>query len=157
MTLAEVRHALGRDYSVDARDGSYTELGWNFSSLTVGFQRGRAVLVSTTLRTQKASSGAGPGALWPRVVHAYPGGRCTFNFVNYFWRLEYLVPHRGSSQTVFSLREVYDEQKAKLTGYQVVEATVRTPYRPLPEFAPGWGDRCADGWSKTAIPERRQR
>jgi hypothetical protein len=156
MTLAQVEHALGRDYLVDAREPDYLELGWNFSSWTVGFQRGRAVLVSTTLRSQKARAGAGPGASWPRVVHAYPGGRCTFNYVNYFWRVEYLVPHRGGTQTLFTFRDVYDEQKAQVTGYVVTEASVRTAYRRLPEFAPNWADRCADGWSKTALPLRRQ-
>jgi hypothetical protein len=152
MTLAQVKRALGRDYLVDDRESDYVELGWNFSSLSVGFQRGRAVLVSTTLRSQRTPGGAGPGAQWLKVVRAYPGGRCSFKFVNYFWRLEYLVPHQGGTQTLFTFRELYDEQKGAVTSYQVADATVRTPYRPLPEFAPGWQDRCGEGWAKSALP-----
>ena len=63
------------------------------------------MLVSTTVHAQRTTTGAGPGAPWLEVVHAYPGGRCTFNFVNYFWRLEYLVPHRGGTQTLFVFRD----------------------------------------------------
>jgi hypothetical protein len=86
------------------------------------------------------------------VVHAYPGGRCTFNYVNYFWRLEYLVPHSGGSQTLFVFKDVYDEAKAQTTGYVVTEAIVRTPYERLPEFAPGWHDGCAAGWANAIVP-----
>jgi len=156
MTVAQVKHSLGRDYVVNTRDNGYLELGWNFGSSTVGFKSSRAVLVSTTVYAQRTAAGAGPGALWLRVVHAYPGGRCTFNYVNYFWRVEYLVPHRGGTQTLFAFREVYNRVKAKLTGYSVLEVSVRTPYERLPEFAPGWRDQCATGWANTAVPRLKQ-
>jgi len=152
MTVAQVKHLLGQGYSVDERRPGYLELGWNFASWSVGFEKSRAVLVSTTIRGQKTAAGAGPGALWPKGVHAYPGGRCTFHYVNYFWRLEYLVPHSGGSQTLFVFRDVYDEAKAQTTGYVVTEAIVRTPYEPLPEFAPGWRDGCAAGWAQATVP-----
>jgi hypothetical protein len=156
MTLAQVKHALGGDYLVDDRGANYLELGWNYASWTVAFQNGRAVLVSTTVRAQRTTSGAGPGATWQKVVHAYPGGRCTFNFVNYFWRVEYLVPHVGGTQTLFVFRDVFDEKQGKVTGFEVVEATVRKPFKPLPEFGSGWRDRCADGWAQTSVPRLRQ-
>ena len=152
MTVAQAKHALGSAYSVDVREPGYLELGWNFASWSVGFEKGRAVLVSTTVHGQRTSTGAGPGADWPKVVHAYPGGRCTFNFVNYFWRAEYLVPHAGGSQTLFLFRDVYDRTKGRTTGWVVSEATVRTPYQPLPEFQTGWRDGCATGWKQDAIP-----
>jgi hypothetical protein len=152
MTVAQVKHVLGSGYSVDERKPGYLELGWNFASWTVAFKQQRAVLVSTTVRGQRTTTGAGPGALWPKVVHVYPGGRCTFKLVNYSWRLEYLVPHRGGSQTLFVFKDIYDEAKAETTGYDVTEAIVRTPYEPLPEFASGWRDGCAAGWAKATVP-----
>jgi hypothetical protein len=151
MTVVQVKHALGSGDLVDVRKPGYLELGWNFASWTVGFQKSRAVLVSTTVHGQKTTTGAGPGAAWPRVVHAYPGGRCTFQLVNYTWRLEYLVPHRGGSQTLFVFREIFDDT-GDVDAYQVVEAVVRTPYEPLPEFAPGWHDQCAAGWAQAKVP-----
>jgi hypothetical protein len=156
MTLAQVKHSLGHDYLVNSRDNGYLELGWNFASWTVGFKKSHVVLVSTTLRAQRTPAGAGPGALWLRVVRAYPGGRCTFKFVNYFWRVEYLVPHRGGTQTLFVFRDVFDRAKGKLTGYSVLEVSVRTPYERLPEFTPGWRDQCATGWATTAVPRLKQ-
>ncbi len=156
MTLSQVEHVFGRDYIVDARSPDYLELGWNYATWAVGFQRGRAVLVSTTLHTQRTTAGAGPGAPWLKVVHAYPGGRCTFNGLSYHWRLEYLVPHRGGTQSLFVFREVYDETQGRVTGYEAVEATVRKPFKPLPEFASGWRWPCLEGWAKTELPQHRQ-
>ena len=156
MTVAQVKHALGRDYLVNSRNRGYLELGWNFGSWTVGFKSGRVVLVSTTLRAERTRAGAGPGALWLRVLHAYPGGRCTFRLANYFWRVEYLVTHRGGTQTLFVFRDVFNRAKGKLTGYSVLEVDVRTPYERLPEFAPGWRDQCASGWANTAVPRLKQ-
>ena len=156
MTVAQVKHSLGRGYLVNSRDNGYLELGWNFGSWTVGFESNRVVLVSTTIRAQRTKAGAGPGALWLRVLHAYPGGRCTFKLVNYFWRVEYLVPHRGGTQTLFVFRDVFNRAKGKLTGYSVLEVSVRTPYERLPEFAPGWRDQCATGWATTAVPRLKQ-
>ena len=152
MTLAAVKRAFGRDYLVNKRENGYLELGWNFGSWTVAFEKGRVVLVSTTLAAQRTTAGAGPGAAWLKVVQAYPGGRCTFRFVNYFWRPEYLVPHRGGTQTLFLFRDVFNTRENDVTGYRVLEVSVRTPYERLPEFAPDWRDHCASGWADTNLP-----
>lgn len=156
MTLSQVEHVFGRDYLVDQRGADYLELGWNYATWTVGFQRGRAVLVSTTVRAQRTTSGAGPGTSWRRVVHAYPGGRCTFNELSYHVRLEYLVPHRGGTQTLFTFRDVYDEKQGRVTGWEAVDATVRKPFKPLPEFAPGYRWQCLEGWAQTNLPQHGQ-
>jgi hypothetical protein len=156
MTAAQVKRALGRDYLVNKRENGYLELGWNFGNWTVAFQKGRVVLVSTTLHAQRTTAGAGPGAAWLKVVHTYPGGRCTFKFVNYFWRPEYLVPHRGGTQTLFFFRDVFNTEKRELTGYSVLEVTVRAPFERLPEFAPDWRDHCASGWADTNVPALKQ-
>lgn len=156
MTRAQVTRLLGGDYLVNKRGDGYLELGWDLGSWTVGFEKSRVVLVSTTLRAQRTAAGAGPGAAWLRVVRAYPGGRCTFNFVNYFWRPEYLVPHRGGTQTLFVFRDVFDEKLNDVTGFRAIEVTVRTPYERLPEFAPDWRDQCAPGWASTEVPRLNQ-
>ena len=48
MTQAQVQRVLGRDSFVNAREGTYTELAWDFASWTVGFKGRRAVQVSTS-------------------------------------------------------------------------------------------------------------
>jgi hypothetical protein len=156
MTLAQVKRSLGRDYLVNKRENGYLELGWSFGSWTVAFQKGRVVLVSTTAHAQRTTAGAGPGTAWLKVVHAYPGGRCAFKFVNYFWRPEYLVPHRGGTQTLFLFRDVFNTEKRELTGYSVLEVSVRTPYERLREFAPDWRDHCSSGWADTNVPRLKQ-
>ena len=142
MTLAQVKHVLGSGYSVDERDSPATSSSAGTSRAGRStFEQQRAVLVSTTVRgaadddRRRAGSALAEGRRTP-----IPGGRCTFKLVNYY--LAARVPRAApaaASQTLFVFaRTSYDEAKAETTGYQVIEAIVRTPYEPLPEFAPGW-------------------
>jgi hypothetical protein len=160
MTRADVERALGHDYLVNERGSNYLQLGWNFGSWTVELvAKGRTyhvVRVSTTLRSQRTPKGTGPGASWSSVVHAYPGGRCTFKFGGGTFLPEYLVPHPGGTQTLYTFHDVYDARQALVTGERVVEVYVRSPFKPLPEFAPNWRDQCAPGWGNTNVPRLRQ-
>ncbi len=169
MTPAQVKAKLGKDFLVNERatvgGAPYFELGWSFSSWTVAFVKHggtfRAVRVATTERSQKTSKGVGPGTYWLALVHAYPHGVCTFgssavglpseNKIGFF--LEYLVPHAVGTQTIYLLKEVYNETTQQVANYRVLEVHVRTPFVAIPEFAPGpW--RCAPGWESTKTPER---
>jgi hypothetical protein len=157
MTPPQVKRLLGPGFLVNARDAGYVEFGWNFSSWAVGFKANHVVLVSTTLHSQRTTSGIGPGSKWPRLVRAYPHGLCTFEQAGGLYELEYLVPHKGGTQTVYRLQSRYNRHLARITDYHVIEVRVRTPYERLPEFAPGWRDQCAPDWRTAAIPSLRQR
>jgi len=150
MTKSQVERVLGRAQLVNARQGAYTEYAWDFATWTVGFQGGRAVQVSTTLRSQRTIKRIGVGSTWRGVVHAYPGGRCSTAVIfggnghpvdEY---PEYLVGRKGGTQTIWKFRD-------KVPAV-VDEVFVRTPFRRLPEFAPGWDYQCADGWETAAHP-----
>jgi hypothetical protein len=165
MTRTNVVKALGRDYIVNGRAGPYVELLWNFGAwvvelLQVG-QRYQTVEVSTALRLQKTASGLGPGTPWLKLVHKSPGGRCalgdsvglpspTASRINY---LEYLMGHKGGTQTVYVLYPDYNKKTHLLTTYFVGEVHIRTTFDRLPEFAPDSPYRCADGWKDMAKPE----
>jgi len=161
MTFAQVKKQLGTPQTVEERSAGYVDYGWDFSTFSVGFiQRGRTlqtVSVATTLASQKTPDRVGPGTKWLALVKAYPHGLCTFSFEPPYG-LEYLVPHKGGTQTIFRLKEA--TQPASQPGgyrpnaptYKVVEAAVRTPYRSLPEFAPSYPHRCMDGWRTTPRP-----
>jgi hypothetical protein len=159
MTRAQVVRALGKDYVVDESGSSYTELGWNFSSWTVRLRDGRAVEVGTVLHSQRTTKRVGPGTFWLKLVKAYPGGSCTFTDVApapYVAPavLEYLVAHKGGTQTLFTLHEwpprAYYGPVAKTLF--VVSVAVRTRYEALPEFARDYPYRCRDGWQSTSLP-----
>jgi hypothetical protein len=159
MTRGQVVRALGRDYVVNESGSAYTELGWNFSSWTVRLRAGRAVEVGTALRTQRTTKRVGPGTLWLKLVKAYPGGACTFTGVTTSADgvLEYLVAHKGGTQTLFSLhawppRAYYG---ASPKTFFVVSVAVRTRYQAQPEFARDYPSRCRDGWQSTALPQQR--
>jgi len=79
MTKAQVERVLGRDRIVNAREGAYTELAWNYATFTVGFVRGRAVQISTSLANQLTKKKMGVGTTWLQLMRAYPGGQCTWN------------------------------------------------------------------------------
>jgi hypothetical protein len=156
MTKAQVERVLGPGPLVNAREGPYTEFAWEFATWTVGFQRGRAVQVSTTLAGQRTKNGIGPGrSTWLALMRAYPGGRCTWagrfdsNGNPWAYWLEYLVGRKGGSQTVYRFRSV--EHSAPI----LMEVTVRTTFRPLPEFASNWPYRCAEDWQHAEIPRMR--
>jgi hypothetical protein len=152
MTRAQVERVLGRDYVVNARDAGYVELAWDYSAWTVGVQQGRVVQIGTTLRSQGTAAGIGPWrTTWPRVVRAYPGGQCTINvqkatsFPAGASFPEYLVEHRGGSQTLFRL-------KWRPPALVLLEVVVRANFRPLPQFGPSWTYRCGGNWREAAGP-----
>ncbi len=171
MTRAQVERALGKDFLVNRRasigGSQYMELGWNFSSWSVGFLKsGRTYRVSqvgTTLWAQRTTKGIGPGTLWRKLVRTYPGGLCTTdgnslalpgqNIIGGY--LEYLVPRKGGTQTIYMLQGLYEDKAdpTKVTHYRVFEVHVRTPFYRLPEFAPDFPYRCAPGWQSTDTPE----
>jgi hypothetical protein len=157
MTRGQVVRALGKDYTVNESGAAYTELGWNFSSWTVRLKGGRAVEVGTALRTQQTTKRVGPGTLWLKLVKAYPGGACTFTGVTTTLDgvLEYLVAHKGGTQTLFTLhpwppRAYYG---ASPKTFFVVSVAVRTRYQAQPEFARDYPDTCRDGWKSSAVPQ----
>jgi hypothetical protein len=156
MTRAQVVRALGKGYTVNESSQAFTELGWNFSSWTVRLKDGRAVEVGTSLRNQKTTKRVGPGAFWQNVVKAYPGGACTFNGVDTSLDgvLEYLVAHKGGTQTLFTLHPwpVRAYYGASPKTYFVVAVAVRTHYQAMPEFAANYQYRCRDGWKTTKLP-----
>jgi len=159
MTRAQVVRALGKDYIVNQSGSGYTELGWNFSSWTVRFRNGRAVEVGTTVHGQRTPARVGPGTLWLKLVKAHPGGACTFTpgpdgSLEYLASLEYMVAHRGGTQTLFTLhgwppRAYYG---ASPKTFFVVSVAVRTRYEALPEFARDYPHRCQTGWQSTEHP-----
>ena len=162
MTRAQVVRALGKDYVVNQSGSRYTELGWNFSSWSVRLRGGRAVEVGTLLHSQRTPKRVGPGSFWLKVAKAYPGGACTFTDVPQtgsaaYGVLEYLVAHKGGTQTLFTLHayppRAYYGAAAKT--FFVVSVAVRTRYEALPEFARDYSQRCRDGWQSTALPQPR--
>ena len=116
------------------------------------------------LRSQRTTKRVGPGTLWLKLVKAYPGGSCTFTDVApapYVSPtvMEYLVGHKGGTQTLFTLHEwpprAYYGAAAKT--FFVVSVAVRTRYEALPEFARDYPYRCRDGWQSTALPRTAMR
>jgi hypothetical protein len=154
MTKEQVERRLGSSHLLNAQDGAYTEWAWNFASWTVGFQGGRTVQISTTVRAQRTSKGIGPGTRASKLGRAYPGGRCTHAAAlgsttplgaPQFWPsygTEYLVARKGGGQTIFVLHREKIETPDKpfhFSNYQVVtDVYVRIAYKTLPEFAPDW-------------------
>jgi len=161
MTRAQVVRALGKDYLLNESGSSYTELGWNFSSWTVRLRDGRAVEVGTVLHSQRTTKRVGPGTLWLKLVKAYPGGACTFKDVPAGMGdsgvLEYLVGHKGGTQTLFTLHgwppRAYYAPTAKT--FFVISVAVRTRYEALPEFARDYSYRCRDGWQSSPLPRQQ--
>ncbi len=159
MTKAQVLRALGKDYVVNETNPTYTELVWNFSSWTVRLRSGRAVEVGTALQSQKTTKRVGPGTLWLKLVKAYPGGACTFADVQVSLdgTLEYLVAHKGGTQTLFTLhpwppRAYYG---ASPKTFFVTSVAVRTHYQAQPEFARDYQYKCRAGWNTAAVPQQR--
>jgi hypothetical protein len=86
MTRAEVQRLLGRDYiqngATTIAGAQYVELGWNFSTFSVGFVGGRVVQVETTLRGEKTRQRIGVGSSFKAAARAYPQAICTLYFVS---------------------------------------------------------------------------
>jgi hypothetical protein len=171
MTKAQVVHVLGKDALVNGRKTigatQYVELGWNFATWTVAFARTggtlHAVQVGTTVQSQRTTAGIGAGALWRRVVHTYPHGLCAFGNsiglpkpdagrLRMGFYLEYLVPHKGGTQTIYVFQHIFSERLQKIVNYDVFEVHVRKAFVPLEEFAPDSRTRCAAGWENTDVP-----
>jgi hypothetical protein len=163
MTKAQVEHVLGRHDTVlqrtTVRSSAYMQLGWGpFYAWGVGFlkQRGtyRVVDVGTGLSSQQTSKRVGVGTLWLKVVRAYPGGVCSFGNLgghdsgDFF--LEYLVPHKGGTQTIYVLQGQPPREKA--TDFRVFDVHVRTAFQPLLEFAANYQYKCQPGWQTTRTP-----
>jgi hypothetical protein len=150
MTKAQVVHALGTDYIVNARSSSSLELAWNFASWAVTVSANRVVQVAVTVQSQKTASGIGPGSTWRRLVHAYPYGVCTETNLPAKWGLliEYLVPHGGGTQTIYLL----PAQRSVHPTWRVAEVHVRTPFERLPEFGPTWQSHCRKDWRTSDAP-----
>jgi hypothetical protein len=166
MTQAQVKHVLGSGAIVNGREtisgAPYVELGWNFSEWSVGFvRRGstyRAVHVTTEQRAQRTTTGIGPGTFWLKLVKAYPGGVCTFNFTGRSGALEYLVPHKGGTQTIFLLHAWPPRSGSygvSQKTYFVISVAVRTLYQARPEFARDYPYRCKSGYQSTPLPRSR--
>ena len=170
MSVTEVKWALGDGAIVNDRKTfggmQYIELAWNFSEWSIDFvKRGtvyRAVQIGTTLRKQRMPNGVGPGTPWLDLVRLYPHGLCSaggnaLGLPSATWKmgqyLEFLVPHKGGTQTIFVLRGIYNRKKRPaLRNYVVMQVQVRVPEWPLSEFAPNSASRCASGWEKTRTP-----
>lgn len=151
MTRAQVVRALGKDYIVNNRTASSVELAWNFASWAVTLIGNRAVQIAVTAPSQKTPSGAGPGSTWRQLVRAYPHGVCTTAPYSLLGVVEYLVPHKGGTQTIYLL----PFRRSVAAGpWRVSEVRVRTPFKRLPEFGPGWqgGQGCRKDWRTADSP-----
>lgn len=90
MTRAQVEAVLGKDAIVNVRTTvaktTYLELGWNFSTFSVGFlQQGRTYRVAqveTTLRGERTAKRIGVGSSFTTVAHAYPEAICGSYFTS---------------------------------------------------------------------------
>jgi hypothetical protein len=87
-------------------------------------------------------------------VKAYPDGVCTFTF-GPAGGLEYLVPHKGGTQTLYVLHDWPPNSGpygVAMKTYSVITAYVRRPFRALPEFARDYRYKCRAGWQLEPIP-----
>jgi hypothetical protein len=151
MTRAQVERMLGRDWILNAREGAYTELVWNYGSFGVGFVRGRAVEVSTSLRNERTRKGIGVGSTWLQLMRAYPGGQCAVNAPsNRRPCFEYLLADRGGTQTLWVFKPWYNHNRTPIVRL----VFVRTAFRPLPpHFSPEPGMlRCIGNWQSEPHP-----
>jgi hypothetical protein len=109
----------------------------------------RVVQVAATVRSQRTAAGIGPGSTWRQLVRAYPHGLCTQATVAGRWLLiEYLVPHRGGTQTLYLL----PLQRASHTTWRVTAVHVRAPFQRLPEFGRDWQWHCRKDWRTANAP-----
>jgi hypothetical protein len=164
MTAAQVQKAMGRDFIVNNRKNiagvHYIEYGWDFAHWTVTFaqQSGSlsAVQVATDVHDQHTTKKVGYGTLWRALLRAYPGGKCAWgdHYSPFGYYVEYLVAHRGGTQTLFTLDSVGKGVPQRVVNYKVVEVRVRRPFEPYVEFGSQAQpyQRCADGWQNTDTP-----
>ena len=149
MTEAQVKKAMGKWRYAQA-DGDHLTVGWGIASWTVVFESGKAVEVDTTLRSQRTTSGVGPGSPWHVLAQSYPHGLCVLEFRGGNRTAELLVPHKGGTQTIFYVsgprNNIYTGEHT--TGWHLAEVHVRTPWTPLNEFGTNGGTvlACKSTW-----------
>lgn len=168
MTRGQVERLLGRDNLVDTRasfsGATYVELGWNFSTFSVGFLGGRVMQVETTLRGEKTAQGIGVGSLFSAVVRAYPQAICTLYFTSPGTSLNYgpgggpnarsvhtaLVVAGARHQLAFLVETERPEGYGDLGRVRVKGVIVRNSVPASIDFPPN--TRCAPGWQKRGRP-----
>jgi hypothetical protein len=154
MAKAQVVHVLGHEYIVNGRSSNSVELAWNFASWSVTFVGNRAAQVAVSVSSQKTAAGVGPGSSWRKLVRAYPHGVCTGVIERQRARVEYLLPHKGGTQTIYVLPQpAYGFGGISQPGqWRVSEVHVRTPFTRLPEFGPDWPYHCRKDWRTADDP-----
>jgi hypothetical protein len=160
MTERQVEKELGRDFLVNerttVRGSPYRELGWNFSSWSVGILRAgatwRVIQVATTVRSQRTlTSKIGAGSTFKSVIRAFPHVICGVHYAPPTAvqppRYALLVAHKGGQQTVFW---VGTASRSGVGIWRVTETTVRESFRPLDTFGPG--HECGKDWRTSGHP-----
>ena len=123
-------------------------------SWSVTFIGNRAVQVAVTVHNQKTAIGVGPGSSWRKLVGAYPHGVCTSTISAGWGLVEYLVPHKGGTQTIYLVPQPRYALGRNAPGpWRVTEVHVRTPFQRLPEFGPGWPYHCRKDWKTADAPQ----
>jgi hypothetical protein len=168
MTRGQVERLLGRDNLVNARTSvsgaTYVELGWNFSTFSVGFLGGRVMQVETTLRGEKTAQGIGVGSLFSAVARAYPQAICTLYFTSPGTSLNFGPGGGPDARSVYTALVVAGarHQLAFLVGTErpigygdlgpvrVKGVIVRNSVPASIDFPPN--TRCAPGWQKRGRP-----
>lgn len=156
MTEAQVKRQLGPWRFVNEREGNHLSVGWGFGEWTLDFVGGRVVQVATTLVAQKTATRVGVGTSWRALVRAYPHGVCTINNDTrnvYAAGAEYLVPHKGGTQTIYYVPQPRDFAENPTAVWRIREVHVRSPWVRLPEFGASWQVRCKDDWRTSDAPE----
>lgn len=151
MTQAQARRVLGpHQFVVKRRElgfgQRFVELQWGYAEWSVGFQgrrgRLRAVMVGTTLRSQRTRSGLGVGSRVRDVLRVHPNATCSdwvgigTNSSKEMWLT---VRHANGARTVFAF---VGDGKADPGPVHVVEVMVRLPASGLSErrgpCGPNW-------------------
>lgn len=169
MTRAQVEHVLGKDALVNARTTvagtQYLELGWNFSTLSVGFLRQgatyRVAQVETTIRGEKTVSGIGVGSTFKAAARAYPQAICTGYFTGMGSTVDYgpgvrdaqeaLVVAGDRKQLAFLVRHQRPTGYGDLGPWVVYGVIVRNSIPGAVDFPPDWR-RCRPGWRERGEP-----
>jgi hypothetical protein len=153
MTHAQVRGALGRHtFVVKRRDlgfgQRYVELQWGYAEWSVGFQgraeRMRAVMVGTTLHSQRTRSNLGTGSRIRDILRVYPHATCSgwaglgTNSSKETW---IVVRHPTGARTIFA---AVGDGKADPGPVRVVEVMVQLPASGLSERR----SQCGPNWRR---------
>jgi len=166
MTRTQVQRLLGRDYTKNATTtiagAEYVELGWDFSTLSVGFVDGRVTQVETTLRGEKTREGIGVGSSFKAAARAYPQAICTLYFVSPGTGTSYgpssaqrhaqtaLVVAGNRKQLAFLVGTERPIGYGDLGPVVVKGVIVRNPPRGSVDIPPN--TRCEPGWRERGRP-----